>query len=119
VRILIDECVNSRLRKAFPEHEVVAVVTTAWRQVRDHRLVDANQGKFDVLVTIDRGFEFQHNLSKLSFGIVIAMRERIGKCGRAQKHLPNPSASVHPRTISRRTPRRSISISTSRIGGRA
>ncbi|HEY6343192.1 MAG TPA: hypothetical protein VIY49_16980 [Bryobacteraceae bacterium] len=78
MRILIDECVNPRRREAFPDHEVVAAVTTAWRQIRDHRLVDAIQGKFDVLVTIDRGFEFQHNLSKLSFGIVIVMREGIG-----------------------------------------
>jgi hypothetical protein len=55
----------------IPEHEVVIAVTTAWRQIRDHRLVEAIQGKFDVLVTIDRGFEFQHNISKLTFGIVI------------------------------------------------
>jgi hypothetical protein len=56
--------VNPRLREAFPEHEVVTAVTTAWRQIRDHRLVDVIQGKFDVLVTIDRGFEFQHNLGQ-------------------------------------------------------
>jgi predicted nuclease of predicted toxin-antitoxin system len=76
VRILIDECVNPRLREAFPEHEVVTAVTTAWRQIRDHRLVDVIQGKFDVLVTIDRGFEFQHNLGSLSFGIVIIHARR-------------------------------------------
>jgi predicted nuclease of predicted toxin-antitoxin system len=53
VRILIDECVNPRLRQAFPEDEVVTAITTQWRQIRDHRLVDAIQGRFDVLVTID------------------------------------------------------------------
>jgi hypothetical protein len=26
---------------------------------------------FDVLITIDRGFEFEHNLEKITFGIVI------------------------------------------------
>jgi hypothetical protein len=31
VRILIEECVNPRLLEAFPEREVVAAVTTAWR----------------------------------------------------------------------------------------
>ena len=29
------------------------------------------QGRFDVFVTIDRGFEFEHNLSELSFGIIV------------------------------------------------
>ena len=76
MRILIDECVNPRLRQAFPEHEVVTAVTTAWRQIQDHWLVEAIQGKFDVLVTIDRGFEFQHNLNKLTFGIVIVHARR-------------------------------------------
>jgi len=29
------------------------------------------QGQFDVLVTIDKGFEFEANLKHLTFGIVI------------------------------------------------
>jgi hypothetical protein len=66
VRVLIDECVNPRLREAFPEHEVVTAVTAPWRQIRDHRLLAKMEGQFDVLVAIDRGFEFQHNLGKLS-----------------------------------------------------
>ena len=36
----------------------------------DEKLVALAQGKFDVLV-IDQGFEFEHNLKKLTFGIVI------------------------------------------------
>jgi hypothetical protein len=29
------------------------------------------QDRFDVLITIDRGFEYEHNLKSLRFGIVI------------------------------------------------
>jgi len=29
------------------------------------------QGRFDVLITADRGIEFEHNLTKLRFGVVI------------------------------------------------
>jgi hypothetical protein len=29
------------------------------------------QGRFDVFLTIDKGFEFEHDLKKLSFGIVV------------------------------------------------
>ena len=58
MRVLIDECVNPRLREAFPEHEVVSAVTAPWRQIRDHRLLAKMEGQFDVLVTIDRGSSF-------------------------------------------------------------
>jgi hypothetical protein len=42
-----------------------------WFGTADHELVQLAQGRFDVLLTLDRGFEFQRNLSKLTFGIVI------------------------------------------------
>ena len=41
-------------------------------KLTDNQLIALIQGKFDVFVTIDRGFEFEHNLKKLKFGIVIA-----------------------------------------------
>lgn len=71
MRILLDECVNPWLRQAFPEHDVLTVGKAQWRALPDVRLVAQAQGKCDVLVTIDRGFEHEQNLKKLSFGIVI------------------------------------------------
>ena len=79
MRILIDECVHPRVREAFPAHDVVTVAEAGWRTQPDERIVALAQGDFGVLVTIDRGFEFEHNLRTLSFGIVIlhARRNRI------------------------------------------
>ena len=71
MRILLDECVNPRLYLAFPNHEVLTVQQAAWRALPDAKLIAQAQGRCDVLVTIDRGFEYEHNLKKLSFGIVI------------------------------------------------
>ena len=42
-----------------------------WQSIADSQLVQLAQRSFDVLLTLDRGFEFQHNLKKLTFGIVI------------------------------------------------
>jgi hypothetical protein len=39
------------------------------RTLSDARLMA--QGQCDVFVTIDKGFEHEHNLKKLSFGIII------------------------------------------------
>lgn len=42
-----------------------------WNRFPDPEVVRLCLGRFDVLITTDRGFEFEHNLAKLSFGILI------------------------------------------------
>ena len=71
MRILLDECVDPGIRDFLTDHEVRTVGEANWFGTADHELVQLAQGRFDVLLTLDRGFEFQHNLSKLTFGIVI------------------------------------------------
>ena len=78
-QVLIDECINPRLaprlRSALPGYGVETVRELGWAGQRDHLLVHQIDRRFDVFVTIDKGFEFEHNfehnLEKLSFGIVI------------------------------------------------
>jgi predicted nuclease of predicted toxin-antitoxin system len=71
VRVLLDECVNPRVRTAFPGHVVETVQERGWRNLDDGPLLVMVQGNFDVLVTIDQGIEYQHNLKHLDFGIVV------------------------------------------------
>jgi predicted nuclease of predicted toxin-antitoxin system len=74
-RILIDECINprlaSRLRSLLPDDTVETVRDLGWTGQRDHIMVPQIQGRFDVFLTIDKGFEFEHNLEQLSFGIIL------------------------------------------------
>jgi predicted nuclease of predicted toxin-antitoxin system len=74
-RLLIDECINPRLarrlREDLPECSVDTVSDLGWAGQQDHVLVPRMQGLFDVFLTIDKGFEFEHNLKKLSFGIIV------------------------------------------------
>ena len=71
MRVLLDECVNPRLRRAFSGHEVTTVAEANWLTPPDNELLALAQGLFDVLITLDQGFAHQHNLQRLSFGIVI------------------------------------------------
>ena len=79
MRILLDACVDPRVVEAFQGWDVVTVFTLGWQTLKDHELVKAAQGRFDVLVTIDKGLAHEHNLQQLSFGIVIVsvLRNRI------------------------------------------
>lgn len=52
-------------------HEVKTAFQLGWHRLQDHQLLPLLQSNFDVVVTIDQGWEFQHNLTKLNFGFVI------------------------------------------------
>ena len=75
MRVLIDECVNPRvavrLRVDQPDWIVDTVREAGWAGRTDAFLVGEMQGRYDVFLTRDKGFEFEHNLERLSFGIVI------------------------------------------------
>ena len=71
MRIFIDACIDPRVREAFPDHEVRTAVELGWHRLKDSALVEFLQDQFDVLVTIDQGFEHQQNLKTLRFGLLI------------------------------------------------
>jgi predicted nuclease of predicted toxin-antitoxin system len=74
-RVLIDECINPRLaprlRSSLPESSVETVRDLRWTGQKDHALISRMEDRFDVFVTIDKGFQFEHDLRKLSFGIIV------------------------------------------------
>ena len=74
-RVLIDECINPRLasllRTVIPDDTIQTVKDLGWSGQRDHFLIPQIQARFDVFVTIDEGFEFEHNLEKISFGMIV------------------------------------------------
>ena len=82
MRIPLDECVNPRLRQAFPDYEMLTVAEANWRALSDAELIAQAQGRCDVLVTTDKGFEYERNLGKLGFGNVIVhvLRNRMEYC---------------------------------------
>jgi predicted nuclease of predicted toxin-antitoxin system len=74
-RVLIDECINPRLaprlRTFLPDHVVETVRDLGWAGQQDHVLIRQIQGQFDVFLTIDKGFEHEHNVEKLTFAVVV------------------------------------------------
>jgi predicted nuclease of predicted toxin-antitoxin system len=71
MRVLLDEQLPLDLAAEFPGHLVDTVVARGWAGIRNGDLLRRMQGQYDVLVTMDRGIEFQHRVTSLSFGIVV------------------------------------------------
>ena len=56
MRILLDENVDKRLKRGFPEeHEVVTVTEAGWRGRKNGELLRLAEKEFDAFVTTDKG----------------------------------------------------------------
>ena len=73
MRILLDECVNPRLRLAFPGDEVRTVGEMGWRSLTNGALMTEATGKFDMFVTLDRNLQFQNATGRLPLGVVVVI----------------------------------------------
>ena len=77
MQIVLDECVNPRVKRLLEtDQAVLTVLELGWGGLPYHILLERLQGRCDVFLTIDRGFEHQHNLALLRFGIVIVQVSR-------------------------------------------
>ncbi len=63
MRILIDECVDPRVKQLFGGHEVATVRDQGWGAMKDGPLLAVAQEQFDLFVTNDGGIEFQQNIA--------------------------------------------------------
>lgn len=88
MRVLLDEQIDGRLKRAFdPEHRVETVRERGWVGRRNGELLRAAAPAFDVLLTMDRGIEYQQNLS--DFGIaVILIRARSNRRRDVEPAMP-------------------------------
>ncbi len=74
MRVVVDASIDPRLVEAFFDDDVQTLFDLGWQQLKANVLL--KQLECDVFVTADRGFEHQHNLKSLSFGIVIVHAQR-------------------------------------------
>jgi predicted nuclease of predicted toxin-antitoxin system len=72
MRVLIDECVDPRVKLLLSEHQVATVHEQGWDELEDGSLLAAARMEFDVLLTIDKSIEFQQNLAKFQLGVIVA-----------------------------------------------
>ncbi len=70
MRVLLDECLPRRLVAEFEGLEVITVPEAGWSGKSNGELLDLAAGDFDVLVTIDRGMQFQQNIAGRQLAIL-------------------------------------------------
>jgi len=75
IRILLDECLDVKLKYRFQEYSLNFQVTTVsgqqWKGIKNGKLLAQDQQQFDVFVTIDQNLSYQQVLSSFSIAVVI------------------------------------------------
>jgi len=72
VRLLIDECVDERLRLLFLGHDCQTVRFASLAGLKNGRLLEAAEAaRFDVLITVDRRIPDQQNLTRRGIALLI------------------------------------------------
>ena len=71
MRILLDECLNPRIRLAFPGDDVQSVAEMGWRSLTNGKLMAVASPQFDVFVTLDQNLQFQNPTSRYPLGILV------------------------------------------------
>ncbi|OLB40383.1 MAG: hypothetical protein AUH11_02000 [Acidobacteria bacterium 13_2_20CM_57_17] len=71
MRILIDECIDERLRNALPGHDCQTARYAGFAGLKNgDLLIAAEKAKFDVFLTVDQGIEYQQNLAARKIAII-------------------------------------------------
>jgi predicted nuclease of predicted toxin-antitoxin system len=101
MRILLDESVPGRLGPLLTGHTAVTVQRRGWASTRNGKLLALAAHEFDVLLTADKGMEYQQNLATLPVAIliVVARSNRIGDLAPAIPAILAALAVLPPRTL--------------------
>jgi len=77
VNLLLDECLDWRLRRDLPGHDVRTVQEMGWAGIKNGRLLGLAQRDFQVFITGDSNLSFQQNLPAFSIAVVVLQAESI------------------------------------------
>lgn len=79
MRILLDECINHRLRNHLTGYQCESARYAGFGGLKNGELLaKAEAAGFDVLLTVDRGFQYEQNLRGRKIAVVIFCTKSIG-----------------------------------------
>ena len=70
-RVLLDECLDRRLRKEFHGHLTRTVPEVGWAGLKNGVLLGRAEKSFAVFVTVDRNLTFQQHTSRFKIAILV------------------------------------------------
>ena len=75
--ILLDEGVPRIIQKRLPHLQILTVDQMGWRGIKNGKLLDLMDGRFNTLVTTDKNLRFQQNLAQRQISVVVLPTNQI------------------------------------------
>ena len=99
--IWLDESVPGRLGPLLTGHTSITVQRKGWASIKNGKLLALAAGEYDVLLTADKGMEYQQNLVTLPVAIliVLARSNRIEDVAAAVPAILAALAVLPPKTL--------------------
>lgn len=76
MRVLLDECIDQRLARDLPQHQVDHVRRLGWASLDDGDLLRRASDTHGVFVTVDRGIPFQRSIAELEIAVIVVRVKR-------------------------------------------
>jgi len=93
MRVLLDECVPRKLKNELAGHDVRTVPEMGWAGKRNSELLQLATGQFDILLTVDRRFAYQKNISGLQIAILL-LTARTNRFADLQPLMPKVQSAL-------------------------
>lgn len=71
MRLLLDESMPRRFRRALPAHTVKTTVEMGWSGVKNGALLALAAAEFEAFITVDRNLPYQQNVAALPIAVVV------------------------------------------------
>ncbi len=73
MRILLDENLPVDLAAELVGHDIATITGLGWEGIKNSELLRHAQGRFEVLLTMDRNLEFQQNIAGFDVSILLVL----------------------------------------------
>jgi hypothetical protein len=90
---LLDECVDRRLARHIPGHDVKTARQMGWTTIKNGELLALASQAFDVFVTVDRNLSFQQDLGRTPMAVVV-LATRSNRLADPLPQVPDLLASI-------------------------
>jgi hypothetical protein len=72
MKVLLDECVPRKLKNSFPDHDCQTVPEARFSGKKNGALLSlAEDGGFEIFLTLDKGIEYEQNLADRRIAVII------------------------------------------------
>lgn len=71
MKIILDECVPSIVKRGLPEREIVTVQDMGWAGIKNGQPLKLVNEQFDVFITSDKNLCHQQNLSSFELAVIL------------------------------------------------